>query len=67
MIIVFYLKPERLIYHETNAEFVSELQHKIEHVLKEKIQSWRPRSITRFNRYCQSTFRKMLMRYVLQK
>lgn len=40
---------------------IIKLQEKIEAELKKKIAEWRPRYITRWNRLCIQTFRKLLI------
>lgn len=57
-------QPDTLVYHDTDKEFVMDLQDKIERTLKEKVMAWRPRHITRWNRYCNQAFRKILPKYI---
>ncbi|MBZ3882573.1 Coiled-coil and C2 domain-containing protein 2A [Sciurus carolinensis] len=52
--------PEELIYQRTDKAAAAELQDRIEKILKEKIMDWRPRHLTRWNRYCTSTLRHFL-------
>ncbi|XP_062431333.1 coiled-coil and C2 domain-containing protein 2A isoform X2 [Rhea pennata] len=54
------VQPEELIYHPSDKAAVVELQGRIEKILKEKIMEWRPRHLTRWNRYCTSTLRHFL-------
>ncbi len=54
------IQPENLIYIPTNKIEVLDIQEKIERTLKEKIMEWRPRHITRWNRYCNQAFRDLL-------
>ncbi|XP_073465964.1 coiled-coil and C2 domain-containing protein 2A [Aquarana catesbeiana] len=54
------VQPEELIYQRTDKAAASELQDRIEKLLKEKIMEWRPRHPTRWNRYCTSTLRHFL-------
>ncbi|XP_043825575.1 coiled-coil and C2 domain-containing protein 2A [Dromiciops gliroides] len=54
------VQPEELIYQRTDKVATSELQDRIEKILKEKIMEWRPRHMTRWNRYCTSTLRHFL-------
>nr|XP_004656124.2 coiled-coil and C2 domain-containing protein 2A isoform X2 [Jaculus jaculus] len=54
------VQPEELIYQRTDKAAVAELQDRIEKILKEKIMDWRPRHLTRWNRYCTSTLRHFL-------
>ncbi|XP_018423746.1 PREDICTED: coiled-coil and C2 domain-containing protein 2A [Nanorana parkeri] len=54
------VQPEELIYQCTEKTAASELQDRIEKLLKEKIMEWRPRHPTRWNRYCTSTLRHFL-------
>lgn len=56
----FILQPENLIYVPTENSFVLDLQDKIERTLKERMMEWRPRHITRWNRYCMQAFRSLL-------
>ncbi|XP_071836357.1 coiled-coil and C2 domain-containing protein 2A-like [Apostichopus japonicus] len=54
------IQPPELVYHETDAEFVAELQDKIEKKLRDCVMDWRTRHITRWNRYCTQIFRQIL-------
>ncbi|KAH3847614.1 hypothetical protein DPMN_089941, partial [Dreissena polymorpha] len=54
------IQPERLYYLQTDKDFVTELQEKIQHVLKNKVMDWRSRYITRWNRHCSQIMRKTL-------
>ncbi|XP_074085863.1 coiled-coil and C2 domain-containing protein 2A isoform X2 [Macrotis lagotis] len=54
------VQPEELIYQQTDKVAAAELQDRIEKILKEKIMEWRPRHMTRWNRYCSSTLRQFL-------
>lgn len=54
------VQPDHLLYVTTSKGDVIQIQEKIERTLKEKIMDWRPRNITRWNRYCVSAFRKLL-------
>uniref|UniRef100_A0A5F9D1L1 Coiled-coil and C2 domain containing 2A n=1 Tax=Oryctolagus cuniculus TaxID=9986 RepID=A0A5F9D1L1_RABIT len=54
------VQPEELIYQCTDKAAAAELQDRIEKILKEKIMDWRPRHLTRWNRYCTSTLRHFL-------
>ncbi|XP_032488578.1 coiled-coil and C2 domain-containing protein 2A isoform X2 [Phocoena sinus] len=54
------VQPEELIYQRTDKVATAELQDRIEKILKEKIMDWRPRHLTRWNRYCTSTLRHFL-------
>ncbi|XP_012668328.1 coiled-coil and C2 domain-containing protein 2A [Otolemur garnettii] len=54
------VQPEELIYQRTDEGAAAELQDRIEKILKEKIMDWRPRHLTRWNRYCTSTLRHFL-------
>ena len=47
-------------YFKTELKFVKELESRIENKLKQKIQEWRPRHITRYNRYVSSALRVIL-------
>ncbi|XP_045429978.1 coiled-coil and C2 domain-containing protein 2A isoform X6 [Pipistrellus kuhlii] len=52
--------PEELVYQRTDKAAAAELQDRIEKILKEKVMDWRPRHLTRWNRYCTSTLRHFL-------
>ncbi|KAM9295522.1 coiled-coil and C2 domain-containing protein 2A isoform 1-T1 [Morus bassanus] len=54
------IQPEELIYQHSDEAAVVELQGRIEKILKDKIMEWRPRHLTRWNRYCTSTLRNFL-------
>ncbi|XP_057165737.1 coiled-coil and C2 domain-containing protein 2A isoform X5 [Ursus arctos] len=54
------VQPEELIYQCTDKAAAAELQDRIEKILKEKIMDWRPRHLTRWNRYCTSALRHFL-------
>uniref|UniRef100_A0AAA9S8A0 Coiled-coil and C2 domain containing 2A n=2 Tax=Bos taurus TaxID=9913 RepID=A0AAA9S8A0_BOVIN len=54
------VQPEELIYQRTDKVAAAELQDRIEKILKEKIMDWRPRHLTRWNRYCTSMLRHFL-------
>lgn len=54
------VQPEELVYQGSDRAAAAELQDRIEKILKEKIMDWRPRHLTRWNRYCTSTLRHFL-------
>ncbi|KAF6129157.1 coiled-coil and C2 domain containing 2A [Phyllostomus discolor] len=54
------VQPEELVYQGSDKAAAAELQDRIEKILKEKIMDWRPRHLTRWNRYCTSTLRHFL-------
>ncbi|XP_050751273.1 coiled-coil and C2 domain-containing protein 2A [Gymnogyps californianus] len=54
------IQPEELVYQHSDKAAAVELQGRIEKILKEKIMEWRPRHLTRWNRYCTSTLRNFL-------
>ncbi|XP_048108289.1 coiled-coil and C2 domain-containing protein 2A isoform X3 [Alosa alosa] len=54
------VQPEELVYRRTDKAAATELQDRIEKILREKIMEWRPRHPTRWNRYCSSTLRHFL-------
>ncbi|XP_064007486.1 coiled-coil and C2 domain-containing protein 2A isoform X9 [Pogoniulus pusillus] len=54
------IQPEELVYQPSDKAAAMELQGRIEKILKEKIMEWRPRHLTRWNRYCTSTLRNFL-------
>uniref|UniRef100_A0A8B9Z4M5 Coiled-coil and C2 domain containing 2A n=1 Tax=Buteo japonicus TaxID=224669 RepID=A0A8B9Z4M5_9AVES len=54
------IQPEELVYQDADKAAAVELQGRIEKILKEKIMEWRPRHLTRWNRYCTSTLRNFL-------
>ncbi|KAL9987685.1 hypothetical protein ACROYT_G002032 [Oculina patagonica] len=51
---------ETLEYKVVDQEYVKGLQEKVEKMLREKIMTWRPRFVTRWNRYCTQAFRSLL-------
>lgn len=51
---------DALTYVETTRESLLELQEKIERSIREKFITWRPRMITRWNRYVSATLRELL-------
>ncbi|XP_064626685.1 coiled-coil and C2 domain-containing protein 2A-like isoform X3 [Lineus longissimus] len=57
------VQPDRLDYQPTERAFVGDLQDKLERTLREKIMEWRPRHVTRWNRYCMQAFRKLLIKF----
>uniref|UniRef100_A0A8C3JMQ5 Coiled-coil and C2 domain containing 2A n=1 Tax=Calidris pygmaea TaxID=425635 RepID=A0A8C3JMQ5_9CHAR len=54
------VQPEELVYQHSDKAAAVELQGRIEKILKDKIMEWRPRHLTRWNRYCTSTLRNFL-------
>ncbi|CAL1548859.1 unnamed protein product [Lymnaea stagnalis] len=57
------VQPNELNYRRKDKKFdnlVTELQEKIEQLLKNKIMEWRSRYITRWNRHCTQIMRKLL-------
>ncbi|XP_066487937.1 coiled-coil and C2 domain-containing protein 2A [Tiliqua scincoides] len=54
------VQPEELFYPGADKAAALELQGRLEKILKEKIMEWRPRYLTRWNRYCTSTLRHFL-------
>ncbi|CAL1593027.1 unnamed protein product [Knipowitschia caucasica] len=54
------VQPEQMMYHNTDKSAVAELQDRIEKILKEKIMEWRPRHVTRWNRFCCSALKQFL-------
>ncbi|XP_053178319.1 coiled-coil and C2 domain-containing protein 2A [Scomber japonicus] len=54
------VQPEELVYRRSDKAAATELQSRIEKILKEKIMEWRPRHPTRWNRYCTSTLKQFL-------
>uniref|UniRef100_A0A3P8UI20 Coiled-coil and C2 domain containing 2A n=1 Tax=Cynoglossus semilaevis TaxID=244447 RepID=A0A3P8UI20_CYNSE len=54
------VQPEELLYRRTDRTAATELQDRIEKILKEKIMEWRPRQPTRWNRHCTSTLKHFL-------
>uniref|UniRef100_X1Z7B6 C2 domain-containing protein n=1 Tax=Capitella teleta TaxID=283909 RepID=X1Z7B6_CAPTE len=61
------VQPENLIYFTTEKSSVIDIQERIERQLKEKIMEWRPRYITRWNRYCMQTFRRLLTKLEISR
>lgn len=47
-------------YFKTELKFVKEIESKIETRLRDKLQEWRPRHLTKFNRYGCSALRQVL-------
>ncbi|XP_071964631.1 coiled-coil and C2 domain-containing protein 2A-like isoform X2 [Antedon mediterranea] len=54
------VQPNELTYIDTSPQTVLRLQDRIEKELRDSIMNWRPRHITRWNRYCTQVFRKIL-------
>ena len=54
------VQPEKLLYIPTEPKYVKELESKIETRLREKLQEWRPRHNTKFNRFCSLALRQIL-------
>uniref|UniRef100_A0ACB8E6U6 Coiled-coil and C2 domain-containing protein 2A n=1 Tax=Sphaerodactylus townsendi TaxID=933632 RepID=A0ACB8E6U6_9SAUR len=54
------VQPEALFYPRADEAAALELQGRLEKILKEKIMDWRPRHLTRWNRYCTSALRHFL-------
>ncbi|XP_015268406.1 PREDICTED: coiled-coil and C2 domain-containing protein 2A [Gekko japonicus] len=54
------VQPEALFYQCADKAAALELQGRLEKILKEKIMEWRPRNLTRWNRYCTSALRHFL-------
>ncbi|NWH62113.1 C2D2A protein, partial [Geococcyx californianus] len=54
------VQPAELVYQRSDKAAALELQGRIEKILKDKIMEWRPRHVTRWNRYCTSTLRNFL-------
>uniref|UniRef100_A0A4W6E0K1 Coiled-coil and C2 domain containing 2A n=1 Tax=Lates calcarifer TaxID=8187 RepID=A0A4W6E0K1_LATCA len=54
------VQPEELVYRRVDKAAATELQDRIEKILKEKIMEWRPRHPTRWNRYCTTTLKQFL-------
>ncbi|XP_062838246.1 coiled-coil and C2 domain-containing protein 2A isoform X3 [Anolis carolinensis] len=54
------VQPEELFYQPADNAAALDLQSRIEKILKEKIMEWRPRYLTRWNRYCTSILRHFL-------
>ncbi|XP_051473843.1 coiled-coil and C2 domain-containing protein 2A isoform X2 [Apus apus] len=57
---LYSVQPEELVYQHSDKAAAVELQGRIEKLLKDKIMEWRPRHLTRWNRYCTSTLRNFL-------
>jgi coiled-coil and C2 domain-containing protein 2A len=56
------IQPETLQYYPTDQKYVKELESKIETKLREKLEEWRPRHITKLNRYGCTALRQILTR-----
>lgn len=54
------IQSDSLRYFQTDPKFVKDLETRIENKLKEKLQEWRPRHITKYNRYGSSALRALL-------
>lgn len=54
------VQSETLRYFNTEPKFIKDLESRIENKLKEKLQEWRPRHITKYNRYGCSALRAIL-------
>ena len=54
------VQSDTLRYFKTELKFVRDLESQIENKLKQKIQEWRPRHITKYNRYGSSALRVIL-------
>lgn len=54
------IQKEVLEYKRVDQEYVTGLQEKIEKILRDKVMSWRPRFVTRWNRFCTQAFRSLL-------
>ncbi|XP_061440487.1 coiled-coil and C2 domain-containing protein 2A isoform X2 [Rhineura floridana] len=54
------VQPDELFYQRADKTAAVELQNRLEKILKEKIMEWRPRHLTRWNRYCTTTLRHFL-------
>ncbi|XP_031567301.1 coiled-coil and C2 domain-containing protein 2A-like [Actinia tenebrosa] len=54
------VQKETLEYRTVDREYVIRTQDRVEKLLMDKIMSWRPRFVTRWNRYCTQAFRNLL-------
>lgn len=54
------VQSDNIRYFKTDLKFVRDLETRIENKLKEKLQEWRPRHITKYNRYGSSALRALL-------
>ncbi len=54
------IQKDDLHFTKTDVRFVKELESKIETRLRDKLQEWRPRHLTKFNRYGCSALRQIL-------
>uniref|UniRef100_A0A1A7XKZ0 Coiled-coil and C2 domain containing 2A n=1 Tax=Iconisemion striatum TaxID=60296 RepID=A0A1A7XKZ0_9TELE len=61
------VQPEELVYFYTDHSAASELQDRIEKILKEKVMEWRPRHPTRWNRYCNNILKQFLPKLELSR
>uniref|UniRef100_A0A1A8RTZ4 Coiled-coil and C2 domain containing 2A n=1 Tax=Nothobranchius rachovii TaxID=451742 RepID=A0A1A8RTZ4_9TELE len=61
------VQPEELVYFHTDRAAASDLQDRIEKILKEKVMEWRPRHPTRWNRYCNSILKQFLPKLELSR
>ncbi|EDO29032.1 predicted protein [Nematostella vectensis] len=54
------VQKENLFYRPVDREYVARTQDRVGKLLMDKIMAWRPRFVTRWNRYCTQTFRNLL-------
>ncbi|XP_048583350.1 coiled-coil and C2 domain-containing protein 2A isoform X3 [Nematostella vectensis] len=55
------VQKENLFYRPVDREYVARTQDRVGKLLMDKIMAWRPRFVTRWNRYCTQTFRNLLV------
>ncbi|XP_065666713.1 coiled-coil and C2 domain-containing protein 2A isoform X3 [Hydra vulgaris] len=55
------VQEEMLVYHPIDQQYTLDLSDKLERLLREKLMEWRPRFITKFNRFCTQTFKTLLL------
>ncbi len=61
------VQKDSLRFFKTEIKFVKELEAKIESRLRDKLQEWRPRHLTKFNRYGCSALRQILSKMEKQR
>lgn len=55
------IQSDRLNYIPVDAQFAINLEDRLERLLRDKLMEWRPRNITKFNRYCSQAFKNLLL------
>ncbi|XP_066919925.1 coiled-coil and C2 domain-containing protein 2A-like [Clytia hemisphaerica] len=55
------IQTDQLEYMAIDNQYALNLQDQIERTLRDRLMEWRPRHITKFNRYCTQAFKNLLM------